>query len=694
MSDKKSGKREKTPHLLRRRILQISGGTAFSGLLYDDVVGQAAATDDGADGNLRVQLCGPTNVGPGEETYTARVEGGQGDLDFDWNAFVLPDGWDVPVDADGNTAEISFGWNSEHGVAVEVEDDETSASDAITVDVQNDPGPPNNPCDGTSDPMPVDVGLVGRDWLKVGHEFEFQAIPDDDDATLEYEWSVEDAGSHEYDISGEGDTISVTFYTEGEFTLRVDYETDAGYESDATTTFEVVDLQPYVDAKAGTIDEIRNHAAAMNHIGGGEADARVDQKAEALLEDIEDCVFDTRPDQYEEALKRMDAAEGVTSAATEAVTGQETIFGRIIDSIINFVTGAALELVPISGTGILRKVNKSIVRDAARTADRASESLRGKGVSVPVTPSRRINRIISDSKERRADTIEEWAVNNPDDADEILDEIVKDIPLDIVLGIGSSLVSQLDAVDDAKTDLEEEFFEMYYFGSQFGDTDILDPEELDLPSKELTYEIPIDDLPWYIADPLPTDGITIEVDPEDFGFHTPPEIDDLEDVIDQLDDQAPETEVEDISINGYIDREMDALRDEIGSLEQTDDDVRDIVETVISQGIETIDDVVEQCLEFLDWTSLGLSIVSVLFTIGFVLAILAAVLSAKTGIGPAVSLAFAMKLLTIGTVISYVSLYLELLQAKVGIGYLGMINGSHQMGTSGLTRTNLGGLDL
>ena len=667
-------------NLGRRRMLQLSGVSTL-GTLF---IGSAAGEEDdevGTEASHQVTVTGPDQVEIGStREYQAGGYQGSGNYGYFWS--VEGDG---SISEDGDTAEVTFdsqGWYTVSVTVADLEHGEILGGDDMDVLAGEEPSP-------------VEVTLYGRDELIVDQETEITASPDADDVDIEYDWTVTDAVPLEYDIEEKDETAFVTFHTDGEFTLQIDYETEEGYQSEATMEFLVVDVQPYIDQKAGTIDQIRNLVTARTHIEESEADARVDQRAEALLEDIKNGAFDAGPDQYEEALKRMNAAEEVTSTTTEAVVGDGSIFRDIIDAIWDATTGGAIELALffIPGSGALTKLNKSILKDIARYGNRMAETLSG-----PTGPASQIGRVISQAKEFKTDQIKMWADNNPGEVDDAAHTLTEEGLVDLNLQVQNMNI--IDMLDDGKDDLAEAYFEWYYFDP----SDLIEmaervplPGTWDLPMKEVLFEFPVDDLPpeyRIILDEildrvLPDDG-PFQIDPEDFGLYTPQEVENLADMVEQI---AGEAVGEDVAVNSQIDNRMEDIRAEIGTLHETNDVLRDLVTFRFTNGIRDLDLVADQCLDALDTIEsvfTGLSIGFALFSLGLVLL---GVMSAKTGGGAILGLSIGAVLGLLATAFSVMSVFTNLLYAKGGIAYLAVLPDLHYIGTYGLTRTPLGGVD-
>jgi hypothetical protein len=454
-------------------------------------------------------------------------------------------------------------------------------------------------------------------------------------------------------------------------------------------TGQVTDpLAGLVDAKQSKIDQIQNLAAVEM---GDDAYAEVDQRAQALLDDIDAAQSSASSSdlaQYREALERMVAAEDVTRVGTSTVVGDDSVFQTMLDNLYSLAAGIAIEALSKVGGGIVRRVTNSIIDDVVRRFDDLQGSFSGDGI-LPWGIVDDIAEKVDELSTRHFYTFKSIKQQTDDVMGDVAEGVVdqglsgaKDEAQNH--GVFEEL-NQHTGIIDA---LEGLLFEAYYTYPDFPAVDIPRPDEIEVPDVEFYYDVPDEDLRYGLKHLVP-DEIAVSLDTPDIDLPDVPGLDQYLDLTEEVADFATVA-----GVNTTIDGRMDALDASIGGLGEQADDTRGTVRQVSNDVMTGMDYLVRTFIRGLENAQ---SILSGLGNLAFglmVIAVAGAAVAIATGVGTLGLLAAAGVLATASTVLGLIGLALDAFQVAVGAGFMAFLTGFHHTGTYALAETDLGGVNL
>lgn len=441
-------------------------------------------------------------------------------------------------------------------------------------------------------------------------------------------------------------------------------------------------LQQLISAKQATIDAIQSEAT--DAIGEEEANSRVDQRAQSLLDDINADTFDAEADQYRRALQRMNATESVTHGATTTVTGDDSPTNTIIRDLYSLITGAAIELLPEVLEGAVSRVAGSILDDVVTKIDDLAGSFSGRGV-IPSSSLDDIDDSLNAFKHGQATTIEEYVESNPEDAKNIV-EATSSGGLKAAKEGAEGVIDLLNEGRSIQDTFEELYFEEYYFSSEWPEVNIPVPDEIEIPDIKYSYDLPDEDLPRKYRILVP-DEISVDIETADIDVPDAPGIENAVDILEQVTDLATPS-----GINGTIDDRMAFIEDNIESLAEQDDSSRGQITDHLNEGIEGLETLTQELIKELEDIQGDLTTLADLTALAMTLTVVGAGFAVLTGFGTLGLLGVAATLATVATYLGVAGLVVDYVQVATGQGYLTTTNYVHHLGTYQLAETDLGGM--
>lgn len=436
-------------------------------------------------------------------------------------------------------------------------------------------------------------------------------------------------------------------------------------------------LTDLIGQKQGLIDDIQGAAGAT--LGEHEARNRTEQEAISLLNDIESDSLDAEIQQYTEAVHRMIATEQVSISATNVTTGDGNAVEKTVNNLYEFVTGAAIELLPEAAEGIVGSIARSIADDVAGLLDEMAGSMSGVGI-MPDDTIESVYSLLDDLKETQASTAQEWVENNPKEAEEAVTSEGGQI--------ANSAISSLKKEEASITgQLEDLFFEGYYFTPSAPEIELPDLDQFELDFS-YNYDVPNENLPWYLQD-VPPDEVTIDFDDIDWALPEAPQLSNLDDLLEQLQDAGSPA-----GVNETLDKRMSYLRDNVDSLESQDADTRNEISQLLSGAITSAKGVVDGIVDLLEEIGSLAETISQGLAIGIVLCVVGAAISSVTGIGSVAFLAIAGTLAAWAGYLGLMTVAINGIQVYTGAGYLATTDYIHHVGTYPLIETDLSEVQL
>ena len=316
MSDKKgegTHSDDRTGELLRRRVLQLSGAGLAGVPLLNFSIEDAAADEVEAD-ELSVpdydrndwpgiQIDGPAVAEVGEKN-TYEVEEELKPDHLNWRALHNDGGKRPELEGGGLSVDVTFLERGSHTVRAEDTFYGTNGSMNVTA---------------TGGPTPVDIEIRGPQELVADTGYQFEARPDKGGITFDkLDWSVTSLSGSEFDVVGTGLNVEIEIYTEGRYSLELEYETSEGYSRTANTTVEVFDLSRDRQNKVALADEVERLAVNLEENDLTETLDRIIARAKNGV---------VAPSTAREAIYRMQLAEDLTET-TLAGMGPRTARSR------------------------------------------------------------------------------------------------------------------------------------------------------------------------------------------------------------------------------------------------------------------------------------------------------------------------------------------------------------------------------
>lgn len=452
-------------------------------------------------------------------------------------------------------------------------------------------------------------------------------------------------------------------------------------------------LADLVDAKETKIEQIRNLAGTT--LGQDEADREVDQRAEALLSEIEDEIGsgDADVDQLREALERMNATEAVTKTSTRTVVGDRSPTETNLENLWSLTIGLATKKIGGRVGGITGEVVNKIIEEFLGILGGLIDSFLGEGqVAGGVLDD--VTGAIGDLQDSHADVFEDWL--DRDRASDVAGAAADGYDEDVA-DAASGLIDRLDDNRTLLELVEELYFRGYYFEPDWPAVEVPTPEEIDLPELEYRWDVPDEELPRYLQFLYPDelDVIEYEFDPGEFELPATDFLDDLSTALAEVTDFTTVA-----GIDTTVDDRMAEIDARLGDLDEQDDETRVALRDALTLGIggvggfarefifriEQFDDL------FGDASSLARKIAIASFVVAALVTLLSSGLLGALAVGALVSVIAG--LLAVMTVLGGVQLILNAVQVAVGQGFLSFNTTAHHAGTFGVAETDLGGVDL
>lgn len=488
---------------------------------------------------------------------------------------------------------------------------------------------------------------------------------------------VTDRFTNQIDVSSyQGETLSLTFGVADASDSSLDSAAFLDGVSLGSAQYGQI-LSDLVDQKRGLIGEIQG--AAGSTLGPNEAENKTDQAAIDLLDDIESDSLDAEIQQYIEAVRRMIATERVSKSATSAVTGEGNVIQKTVDNLYEFITGAAIELLPEAAEGIVGSIARSIADDVAGLLDDLAGSLSGVGI-IPDDTIESVYSLLDDLKETQASTAKEWVENNPEEAE----DAVTSSGGQLANGAVKSLKEQEEAITEQ---LEELYFEGYYFAPSSPVIQIPNLDAFDFDFS-YSYDLPNEALPWFLQG-IPPDKITFDIDALDWTLPGAPVLSDVDDLLEQLQDVGSPS-----GIDTTLDERMGYLEENIDELESQDSETRSEISQLLSDAISASEGVVDAILDLLESIGSLAEGVSTLAAIGIGVCVIGAAISSVTGIGSVAFLSIAGTLATWAAYLGIMTVAINGIQVLTGSAYLATTDYVHHLGTYPLVETDLSGVQL
>ena len=440
-------------------------------------------------------------------------------------------------------------------------------------------------------------------------------------------------------------------------------------------------LDDLIAEKSGLIDEIQGLAAEPFVLGPAPA---ADARAQRLLGDIDDDEFGADTDQYEEALERMIAAEDVTRAATDTVTGEGSVTRRNLKNLYGFAIGGLIELLDKVTGGIVRRIANSIISSVARKTDDVARALKGR-TRIPDEQLTQIQRRLNQKTTESYYTFKGFANENPGKTEDIL-EATGSYTLNRIKDVGEGIVSALEPDTTILDVINQLYFEAYYFEDDWPEVRIPQPEEISLPDVDVSYDVPDEDLPPLLRRAVP-DTVGFDIDTPD--LPVPDAYNDAASLLEAGIDVAGAG-----GINTEIDDSMNELDAAIGSLSIQNDDTRAAVRDGATSGITGVSALTNGILDLIEGLQDLLGGLAELLEFAVIITVAAAAAAIVTGVGTLGLLGVAGTIATISGALSAIKVLLDGVQVLTGQGYLNALTFFHGTMVRGIAESDLEGVSL